>query len=439
MRVGLALVIGGATWAVTHSPWVFAWFAAVIATQFIDLHLTRPMRRDPQFRPTRGQEAAYLASVVLHVAVYSSLTPLCWLQGGLEGHLFALLIPTAGLLNVALQAQSEPKLFWAGCTPHALYLLSLPILSIVFEESTNPAGMAFVVLGSVLYIGHLFIALKRNRQVQADLTAAVHAAQTERARAEDANAAKSDFLATMSHEIRTPMNGVLGMVQAMAHDPLPKRQRERLEVIRQSGEVLLVLLNDLLDISKIEAAKLELEMAVLDLEELAAQAEAAFAPLAAAKGLELRVTVAPDAVGALGGRRDAGAADLPQPPGQRREVHGCRRSPGHPVPQWRARRDPRPGHRPGSCARPAADPVRTLHPGRRLDHAPLRRIRAGPCHLPRARPAHGRRYHRRKRAGSRVDVHRLAAAHAGGSATCGAGSGGPAGDRLTAGAGRRGQ
>jgi signal transduction histidine kinase/ActR/RegA family two-component response regulator len=298
MRVGLALVIGAGTFAITGSSWVFVWFAAVMATQLVDLHVSRPLRQDPHFEPTPRQEAGYLASMVLHVAVYSSITPLCWLAGGLEGHLFALLIPTAGLLNVALQAQAQPKLFWAGCAPHAMYLLSLPILSIAFESTANPTGMAFVALGSLLYIAHLFIALKRNRQIQADLTEALGVAETERARAEDANAAKSDFLATMSHEIRTPMNGVLGMVQAMAHDPLPKRQRERLEVIRQSGEVLLVLLNDLLDISKIEAAKLELEMGLLDLEELAAQAEAAFAPLAAAKGLELRVSVAPDAAGA---------------------------------------------------------------------------------------------------------------------------------------------
>ncbi len=297
MRVGIALVIGAGTWAVTHSLWVLPWLAAVMGTQLLDFRMTAPMRADPNFTPTPRQEAVYLALFVLHVAVYSSITPFCWLLGGLEGHLFAILIPTAGLLNVALQAQSEPKLFWAGCAPHALYLLSLPVLSIAFEITANPVGMGFVGLGAVLYIAHLFIALGRNRRFQVELAAAVDVAEREQARAQEASAAKSDFLATMSHEIRTPLNGVLGMVQAMAKDDLPKRQRERLEVVRQSGEVLLVLLNDLLDISKIEAAKLDLEIGVLDLGELAAQAEAAFAPLAASKGLDLRITAAPDATG----------------------------------------------------------------------------------------------------------------------------------------------
>ena len=82
--------------------------------------------------------------------------------------------------------------------------------------------------------------------------------------AEAATRAKSAFLATMSHEIRTPLNGVLGMTQVMAVDELTVAQRERLEVIRQSGESLLAILNDVLDLSKIEAGKLELEEIELD-------------------------------------------------------------------------------------------------------------------------------------------------------------------------------
>jgi signal transduction histidine kinase len=73
-----------------------------------------------------------------------------------------------------------------------------------------------------------------------------------------ANIAKSQFLANMSHEIRTPLNGVLAMAQVMERDELPEEQRERLAVVRQSGEQLLAVLNDVLDLSKIEAGKLEL-------------------------------------------------------------------------------------------------------------------------------------------------------------------------------------
>jgi signal transduction histidine kinase/CheY-like chemotaxis protein len=105
------------------------------------------------------------------------------------------------------------------------------------------------------------------------------------ARAEAASAAKSTFLATMSHEIRTPLNGVLGMAQAMAADGLPDHQRERLGVIRQSGEALLTILNDVLDLSKIEAGKLELELVEFDLADIARGAHSTFTALASSKGL----------------------------------------------------------------------------------------------------------------------------------------------------------
>jgi signal transduction histidine kinase/ActR/RegA family two-component response regulator len=116
--------------------------------------------------------------------------------------------------------------------------------------------------------------------------------------AEAANRAKSDFLATMSHEIRTPLNGVLGMAQAMAADTLPETQRERLAVVRRSGETLLTILNDILDLSKIEAGKLELEEVDFDIAEVASATVAAFGAVASSKGvdLQLRIGVAAEGV-----------------------------------------------------------------------------------------------------------------------------------------------
>ncbi|MCG9916057.1 MAG: ATP-binding protein [Phenylobacterium sp.] len=111
--------------------------------------------------------------------------------------------------------------------------------------------------------------------------------------AESASEAKSVFLATVSHEIRTPLNGIYGMAQAMTRDHLPAGQRDRLDVICKSSESLLSIVNDVLDLSKISAGKLELEEIDFDLVELATGVLATFAALAAAKGLELRLQASP--------------------------------------------------------------------------------------------------------------------------------------------------
>ena len=116
--------------------------------------------------------------------------------------------------------------------------------------------------------------------------------------ADAANAAKSRFLANMSHEIRTPLNGVLGMVQVMELDGLPAAQRERLDIIHESGNALLQVLNDVLDFSKIEAGQLELSAADFDLEELVHGVASIFGQNAERKGLAFTCTAQESARGA---------------------------------------------------------------------------------------------------------------------------------------------
>ena len=153
----------------------------------------------------------------------------------------------------------------------------------VSEAIRGPDGEVERIVGAIRDID-------REKRTELDLVKARDAAEA-------ANRAKSTFLATMSHEIRTPLNGVLGMAQAMAADELTPAQRERLDVVRQSGEGLLAILNDVLDLSKIEAGKLELEEIDFSIAEVAQSAHAAFTALANAKALRFDLKIDENAQG----------------------------------------------------------------------------------------------------------------------------------------------
>lgn len=136
-----------------------------------------------------------------------------------------------------------------------------------------------------LFITHVRDVREERRKAH-ELNDALH-------RAEQATRMKSEFLANMSHEIRTPLNGVLGMAQTLAHDDLTPAQTEQVSIILDSGRALMVLLNDILDLSKIEAGKLEVSPVAGDLRHKLSGLFKLHQSVAEEKGVSLKLHIDP--------------------------------------------------------------------------------------------------------------------------------------------------
>jgi signal transduction histidine kinase len=226
-------------------------------------------------------------AVVVVSALRLDRSVLSYLSDQLEIHQPRL--ADAGVSSAAALAlrdfNGEPigSLVWEPKRPGLVMLKqALPLLIACFA--------ALVMTAAFLTVRALAV-IRRLGQNEARLSYVVRDLMLARDQAQDASRAKSEFLANMSHEIRTPLNGVLGMAQVMSRHPLDAEQGKRLEVIREQGELLLHILNAVLDLSKIESGKLELERHPFDLAQEVRAACEAFANQARLKDLDFQVAI----------------------------------------------------------------------------------------------------------------------------------------------------
>ena len=272
--VGLMAVVGVFT--------ALIWFVGTVAAGA----LRGRVEKSVSIRAGSGWGMVFPLVATVTTAAWAVAPLLAWFSGHPFGHPLAMALLISGYVLVFAQLRSSPRQAVVISSPYGVAALAIlaslwgtalfwPFLAVV---PFTAAGLFVLVTMTMLREDRITAFQEHQAHLIEELEAA-------RDKAKAASDAKSNFLGVISHELRTPMNGVLGAAQLLASTRLEASQREYLSIIRNSGDNLLSLLNDILDMTKIEAGRMTFEVVDIVSEDLHRRAVGPFQAQAEAKGL----------------------------------------------------------------------------------------------------------------------------------------------------------
>ena len=282
-----------ASWALgllgTVGPWqALAWFVLTIVAGSV--------RGVVEHRLSHHVETGWgmLFPIVATVttAAWAVAPLMAWFSHNTFGQPLAIALLISGYVLVFTQLRSSPRQAMIISSPYgAAAAIILASLWGTAEFWSLLGVLTFTAAGLFVLVTMTMLREERIRAFQSHQAHLIEELETARDKADAANHAKSNFLGIISHELRTPMNGVLGAAQLLSATRLETTQREYLSIIRNSGDNLLSLLNDILDMTKIEAGKMNFEVVDIVIEGLNKRITGPFEAQAEAKGLTFVTTV----------------------------------------------------------------------------------------------------------------------------------------------------
>jgi len=305
----LALPFAAALVAFACRLWIapvtlIAWTAAVTLVCAAGWYAGRRIEhlRHDGVAAIRKWAQAHTAVVTLFLACWCSMGIFLWAPGNILNHMFLILVLAASLAAANTLLAAHPASALAAIVTHGAVMIFRPMFS------GNPLHLVLAGLCAIYCVlmasqaGVVYRAARRARDLQAerenlirDLSEAKKDSDRERALAQAAGRTRGEFLSNMNHELRTPMNAILGfseLIQTKAFGPDVDKYAEYAGIIHDSGRHLLTLINDMLDLAKIEGGKLSLRESLFDLRRLVNEVAEEHAEAAKANGISISLKIA---------------------------------------------------------------------------------------------------------------------------------------------------